>query len=177
MTSSKSVPVEPSAPKEVTLRPLQAGDYGWLLQEHSTVYCQPLPIGCGFNETFEAYVAQLIADFINKFQPEWERSWMALVDGERAGTVFAVKHDDEVVKLRMLILSEKARGLGIGKLLVDECVKFAREKGYKKVTLGTDGDRLAARRIYKSRGFELVKEEPHDGFGQKVVAEDWELVL
>lgn len=157
----------------VTLRPHRPGDMGWVVQRHGELYWREF----GWDERFEALVAGVAAQFIREFDPAWERSWIAEVDGERAGSVFATRESDEVAKLRLLLVEPWARGHGIGARLVDECIAFSREKGYRTLRLWTNHVLVSARRIYQAAGFRLVGEETHDSFGTPLVAETWELEL
>lgn len=155
------------------LRPHQPGDMGWVVQKHGVLYNSEY----GWDETFEGLVAEITGEFIKHYDPKYERCWMAEMNGEIVGSVFLVKKTDEIAKLRLLIVDPKARGLGIGKRLVDECIRFARRAGYKKITLWTNNVLLAARHIYQSAGFNLVAEDPHHSFGHDLVGETWELEL
>lgn len=157
----------------ITLRALAPGDLGWVVQQHGEVYAREY----GWNEQFEALVADIAARFVRKFQPEWERCWIAEQGGERLGAVFVVRKSRTVAQLRMLILAPSARGLGLGARLTDECIAFARAKGYKKMVLWTNSCLTTARHIYARRGFVLVKSEPYEGFGQHLVGETWALKL
>ncbi len=158
----------------VTLRPPQSGDMGWVVQQHGEIYAREY----GWNADFETLVADIMAKCLRRWQPEWERCWMADVNGQRAGSVFVVRKSKTVAQLRMLILTSEARGLGLGARLTDECIAFARSKGYKKVMLWTNSCLTAARGIYAKRGFKLVISEAYEGFGQKgLVSETWELAL
>ena len=131
----------------------------------------------GWDARFEALVADIAARFVRKFQPAWERCWIAELDGERVGAVFVVRKSPTTAQLRMLILSPSARGLGLGGRLTAECLTFARAKGYRKMELWTNSCLVAARAIYAKRGFRLVKSEPYEGFGQSLVGETWSLKL
>lgn len=155
------------------LRDPQPGDMGWVVQQHGEIYAREY----GWNAEFEALAADIVARFVRQRQPEWERCWMAELDGQRVGSVFVVRKSKNVAQLRMLILTPQARGLGLGARLTDECIAFARNKGYKKMVLWTNSCLEAARDIYAKRGFQLVKSEPYQGFGQSLVGETWELKL
>jgi len=122
-------------------------------------------------------VAGIAAGFMRKFQPEWEKCWIAELDGERIGSVFVARKSATTAQLRMLLLTPKARGRGLGARLTDECIAFARGKGYRKMVLWTHSCLTSARAIYASRGFRLVKSEAYEGFGQPLVGETWELRL
>jgi DNA-binding MarR family transcriptional regulator/N-acetylglutamate synthase-like GNAT family acetyltransferase len=163
----------PPRPGTAVLRDPQPGDIGWVVQQHGELYAREY----GWNSEFEALVAEIAGEFLRKFQPEWEHCWMAELNGERVGAVFLVRKSATVAQLRLLILTPQARGLGLGARLTDECIAFARRKGYRKMVLWTNSCLLAARGIYAARGFELVKSEPYEGFGQQLVGETWELKL
>ena len=164
---------EPRPQRTVVLRDPGPGDIGWVVQQHGEIYAREY----GWNSDFEALVAEIAGQFLRKFQPGWERCWIAELDGERVGAVFVVRKSATTAQLRMLILSPKARGMGLGARLTDECIAFAGNKGYKKVVLWTNSCLTAARGIYAARGFKLVKSAPYEGFGQKLVGETWELKL
>ena len=157
------------------LRPPRAGDMGWVIHREGTLYAAEY----GFDQTFEALVARIVADFMSNFDPDRERCWMADVSGENMGHIFLVKHPDEpgTAKLRLLLVEPHARGLGIGAALVGECVRFAREAGYKKVVLWTQSILVSARRLYEAAGFQLVREDPGRQFGKDLVAQTWSLKL
>jgi DNA-binding MarR family transcriptional regulator/GNAT superfamily N-acetyltransferase len=163
----------PTKPRTAVLRDPGPGDIGWVVQQHGEIYAREY----GWNSEFEALVAEIAGQFLRKFQPEWERCWIAELDGERVGTVFLARKSATVAQLRLLILTPQARGLGLGARLTDECIAFARHKGYKKMMLWTNSCLVAARGIYAARGFKLVKSEPYEGFGQQLVGETWELKL
>ena len=162
-------------PKRQTavLREPAPGDIGWVVQQHGEIYAREY----GWNSEFEALVADIAGQFLRKFQPGWERCWIAELDGERVGAVFVVRKSTTTAQLRMLILTPQARGLGLGARLTDECIAFARSKGYRKMVLWTNSCLTAARGIYATRGFKLVKSEAYEGFGQHLVGETWELKL
>ncbi len=162
---------EPKTP--YLIRPHRPGDIGWVVSRHGALYAEEY----GWDETFEAMVAEIGARFIRKFDPKRERCWIAEKDGENVGSIFLVKKSATVAQLRMLIVDPKARGLGIGHRLVDECIATARRLGYRKMILWTNDILHAARRIYESRGFRLVDEERHHSFGKDLVGQIWELRL
>ena len=155
------------------LRPHQPGDMGYVIHRHGVLYAEEY----GFDETFEALVAEVVAKFVQDYDPKRERCWIAEKDGEFAGSVFLVQKSKSVAQLRLLIVEPKARGLGIGKRLVQECVRFARRVGYDKMTLWTQSNLDAARGIYRAEGFQRVAEKPHKSFGADLVAETWEKAL
>jgi DNA-binding MarR family transcriptional regulator/N-acetylglutamate synthase-like GNAT family acetyltransferase len=156
------------------LRQHRPGDLGGVVWRHGVLYAQEYR----YDERFEALVAEIVAEFVMKLDPAHERCWIAERDGENVGTVFLVKKSQSVAKLRLLLVEPSARGLGIGKRLVSECVGFARRAGYKKIRLWTQSELAAARGIYQDGGFKLVREEKHDNWSRKgLVAETWELKL
>jgi DNA-binding MarR family transcriptional regulator/GNAT superfamily N-acetyltransferase len=162
-----------AATRTVVLRDPRPGDMGWVVMQHGEIYAREY----GFTSEFEGLVAGIAAKYIERFDPAWEKGWISEIDGERVGSVFVVRRSATVAQLRLLILTPAARGHGLGARLTDECIAFARSKGYRKLVLWTQSNLFAARAIYKSRGFMHVKSEPHDAYGQKLIAETWELNL
>jgi DNA-binding MarR family transcriptional regulator/N-acetylglutamate synthase-like GNAT family acetyltransferase len=164
-------PPERKAP--YLLRPHQPGDMGWVVHRQAVLYAQEY----GWDEQFEALIAGIVAKFIESFEAKRERCWIAERDGEIVGSVFIVKQSEAVAKLRLLYVEASARGLGIGKRLVDEGIRFARQAGYATLTLWTNSILDAARHIYVAAGFRLVAEENHHSFGHDLVGQNWELPL
>jgi DNA-binding MarR family transcriptional regulator/predicted GNAT family acetyltransferase len=160
-------------PPAATLRGLQPGDIGWVVQSHGALYAAEY----GFDATFEALVAEIAGRFLASHDPVRERGWIAELDGAQAGSVFLVRASDEVAKLRLLLVTQQARGHRIGQRLVHEAIGFARQSGYRTLTLWTQSILGAARKIYQDAGFVLVATEPHRSFGQDLIGETWELAL
>jgi DNA-binding MarR family transcriptional regulator/N-acetylglutamate synthase-like GNAT family acetyltransferase len=162
------------APARYVLRDPRPGDFGWIVSRHAELYAQEY----GWAEPFEGLCSQIVADFVNNFDPKRERCWMAEIDGKNVGCVMLVKDEQpDVARLRLLLVDPKGRGLGLGTRLVDECVRFARAAGYKKITLWTHSVLTAARHVYENAGFTLTWSEPRHTWGQDVIAEFWDLEL
>ena len=163
-----------AAPRTIVLLDPRPGDMGWVVQQHGEIYAREY----GYTSEFEALVADIAAKFIQQFDPAWDKAWVAELDGQRVGAVLLVRKSVQVARLRLLILRPEARGLGLGGRLTDECIAFARAKGYRKLVLWTNGQLHAARAIYKSRGFALTQSDTMDAYGQRgLVSETWELKL
>lgn len=158
---------------EITLRPHRPGDIGWITHRQALLYHREY----GWDGTYEALVAEILGEFVRNFDAEREASWIAECGGEIVGSVFLVRKSDEVAKLRLLYVEQSMRGRGLGAWLVEECIRFAREKKYRTLTLWTNDILAAARHIYQAKGFRLVAEEPHHSFGKDLVGQTWELEL
>jgi GNAT superfamily N-acetyltransferase len=161
--------------KAIRLRNHRIGDIGWIIHRHAVLYAEEY----GWNEQFEALVGEVASKFLNEHDPAKERCWIAELDGEFAGSIFLVQDPDRenTAKLRLLLVEPKARGMGLGRTLIQECLEFAASAGYEKISLWTNDVLLAARHLYEEFGFLLVHEEPNQLFGPSTVAQIWEKLL
>ena len=159
--------------RQYILRQPRPGDFGWIVKRNAELYAQDY----GWLEPFEGVCAQIVADFVNKYDESRERGWIAEIDGENVGAVMLANDGDGVARFRLLFVEPEARGLGIGVRLVDEAIRFARGAGYRKITLWTHSVLTAARHIYQSAGFKLMRSEEHRSWGEPVVSEHWDLEL
>jgi DNA-binding MarR family transcriptional regulator/predicted GNAT family N-acyltransferase len=167
--------LEPQAaqPAAFLLRSHRPGDIGWIVSRHGALYAEEY----GWDISFEALAAEIAAQFIRSYDASREHCWIAEIGGEPVGSVFLVKASDDVAKLRLLLAERKARGLGVGRALTEQCIRFAKAAGYTSITLWTQSILVAARGIYQRAGFRRVKEEKHHSFGVDLVGETWELKL
>jgi GNAT superfamily N-acetyltransferase len=159
--------------RKLVLRAPRHGDFGWIVSRHAELYAQEY----NWRGTFEGLCAQIVADFVNNYDAKRERCWIAEMDGEPVGSVFVVKQNKATAKLRLLLIDPRARGLGLGRRLVGECIAFARAKGYRKLVLWTQSKLAAARHIYRAAGFRLARRQRHREFGYDLTGEYWELDL
>jgi DNA-binding MarR family transcriptional regulator/N-acetylglutamate synthase-like GNAT family acetyltransferase len=164
---------KPKAESEIILDQPQPGDLGWVIARHAELYAQEF----GWADNFEGLCAQIVADFVSHFDAKCERCWIAKMDGQNVGSAFLVKDSENVGRLRLLLVDPMARGRGLGTRLTDECIRFARMRGYRGITLWTHQVLTVARHIYESAGFRLTSSEPRHSFGQDVVSEHWDLAL
>jgi DNA-binding MarR family transcriptional regulator/GNAT superfamily N-acetyltransferase len=169
MATIEEILAEAKRPRSFVLRPLAPGDLGWVVQRHGTRYAEEY----GWDQSFEALVARIVADYADSRDPARENAWIAEVDGQPVGCVFCVRRDDDTAQLRLLLVEPGARGAGVGSRLVDECLRFAKRAGYKEIMLWTNDVLADARRIYQRAGFELVGENPHHSFGKELVEQYW----
>ncbi len=165
--------VDAAAPRSYRLRAPKPGDFGWIVKRHAELYAQEY----GWTEPFEGVCAQIVADFVNKFDRKRERCWIAEMDGANVGSIMLAKETDATARIRLLLVDPSARGLGLGAWLTNECIRFARRAKYQKITLWTHRVLEAARHIYAKAGFKLMRSERHNSWGRAVVSEHWDLVL
>jgi DNA-binding MarR family transcriptional regulator/ribosomal protein S18 acetylase RimI-like enzyme len=166
-------PENPPPQRRYDLRPPRHGDFGWIVRRHAELYAQEY----GWVAPFEGVCAQIVADFVNKFDDKRERCWIAEMDGENVGSIMLAKDSETVARIRLLLVDPKARGLGLGRHLTDECIRFARAAGYRKMTLWTHSVLTAARHIYQQAGFKLMRSEQRESWGRAVVSEHWDFEL
>lgn len=164
-----------SSSRSCTLRGHRAGDMGWVVAKHGELYAKEY----GWDSTIEAITAEIVAAFLKNFDRTRERCWIAEIDGETVGSIFLVRDGERegVARIRLLIVDPKARGLGIGRDLVDRSIAFARECGYRSITLWTHADLVAARAIYERCGFRRTRQWVHEDFGKPLQSETWDLTL
>jgi DNA-binding MarR family transcriptional regulator/GNAT superfamily N-acetyltransferase len=160
-------------PPTVVIRPAGNGDHGWIIQQHGIRY----PAEYGWNGTIEAITAKIVADYLADHDPQREACWIAELNGEVVGSVYCVRDDPQTARLRLLMVTPAARGHGIGGRLVEECIRFARSAGYRRMVLWTHEELAAARRLYAKAGFTLDRAETHEDFGKEVVSEHWSMDL
>jgi DNA-binding MarR family transcriptional regulator/GNAT superfamily N-acetyltransferase len=172
-TIERLIGVDSAGERHYTLRVHRPGDMGWVVERHGALYAAEY----GWGNHLEAITADIVAAFLKNFDPARERCWIADMAGERVGSVFLVKDSDEVARLRLLLVEPRARGLGLGRDLVRQSIAFAREAGYRKITLWTHSVLTAARAIYQQEGFQLSRQWVHDDFGKPEPSESWELQL
>jgi DNA-binding MarR family transcriptional regulator/GNAT superfamily N-acetyltransferase len=174
MTTIEQV-LEPPAQKPAgfMLRSHRPGDIGWIVSRHGAVYAQEYD----WDISFEALAAEITAQFLRSYDSRREQCWIAEIDGEPVGSIFLVKASDDIAKIRLLLVEKKARGLGVGRALVEQCIRFAGDAGYRSITLWTQSILIAARGIYQRAGFRRVGEQPHHSFGVDLIGETWELAL
>ena len=158
----------------IQLRDLRPGDAGWLIQRHAELYCEEE----GFDQSFEVLVARILADFIEDNDPSCERGWIAEgANGERLGSIFCVRLDETTAKLRLFLLEPAARGQGLGRRMLTTCLNFARDSGYRRLTLWTHESHRAACALYAASGFQMTDSKPVLSFGQNLVEQSWEIDL
>src|SRR5436190_5221865 len=168
MGSIRTILGEPLDRRRIAIRAIRPGDHGWVLERHAHLYDDDL----GWPPEFEALVARIVAEFLEGHDPDRERGWIAELDGERAGAVYCVRKSDQVAQLRLLFVEPWARGLGVGRRLVDRCIRFARRAGYKRMVLWTNSSLASARRIYDAAGFVQTNEEPHPVFPKGTIGQE-----
>lgn len=173
MDAVRDVLTQTSSAAGFVVRAPRPGDLGWIVQRHGALYAQQY----GWDESFEALVAQIVAEYARDHDPRREAAWIAEVDGEPAGCVLCVRREEDVAQLRLLLVEPRARGRGIGARLIEECLRFARHAGYARITLWTNDVLHEARRLYERAGFELVESAPHHSFGHDLVEQTWARAL
>jgi DNA-binding MarR family transcriptional regulator/GNAT superfamily N-acetyltransferase len=168
MVGIRTILGEPLDQRRIAIRTAAPGDHGWVLERHAHLYDD----GLGWPPEFEALVARIVAEFLTEHDQKRERGWVAELDGERAGAVYCVRNSDDVAQLRLLFVEDWARGLGIGGKLVKHCIRFARRRGYRRMTLWTNSSLTSARQIYDGVGFSQTKEEPNPVFPEGTVGQE-----
>ena len=164
---------QPARQHRIDLHAPRPGDIGWVIQRHGEIYAREYR----YDAQFEALVAAIAARFVQRYDPERERCWIAASGGENVGSVFVVRQSAHVAKLRLLLVEPEARGRGLGARLVGECIRFARRSGYRSMVLWTQSELAAARRIYEQAGFRCTRRHAHHSYGRDLVAQPWRLAL
>jgi DNA-binding MarR family transcriptional regulator/GNAT superfamily N-acetyltransferase len=173
METIRDVLEQREAQPQILLRPPNVGEYGWVIERHGAIYSAEY----GWDRSFEALVTTIVADYLRDHDSTREAAWIAEMSGEPVGCIFCLRRDDVTAQLRLLLVEPRARGVGAGSALIDQCVMFARDAGYRELVLWTNDVLVDARRLYERAGFQLIDEEPHHSFGANLVGQNWSLDL